>query len=287
MKINYISPLENKLTEKLDGIALMPKTLYFYGEWPELRLPSVAIVGARKNTSYGEKIAYEAAYELAKRGVVVVSGLAYGIDSIAHRAALDAGGLTVAVLGTPIDQIYPRAHCGLAEKIVQSGGVVMSELASGMEYHPKVSFLERNRLISGLSDVVLIVEAAERSGTLNTAAHALNQGREVFAVPGDITRINSAGCHRLIAQGATPYTRPEDILERLFPAKGGRRRIVELGGDNAEETAILQLLQSGVDDGEAMIRKLKLPVASFNQALTMLELKGRVRALGGNKWMLR
>ena len=143
-------------------------------------------MGTRKSTKYGSEIAYRLAYEVAKRGAIVVSGLAYGIDSVAHRGALDAGGITVAVLGTPIDKIYPRAHLGLAEKIIETGGVVMSELAPGAKFYPKVSFLERNRLISGLADVVVIPEAAERSGSLNTAAHALEQGREVFAAPGDI-----------------------------------------------------------------------------------------------------
>ena len=210
-KNNEIRPQEADFTEVLSSIAVVPKMLYFYGKLPENRLKygtkrtferpkTLAIVGTRKPTKYGEEMAYKIAFEAARRGAVVVSGLAYGIDSIAHRAALEAGGVTVAVLGTPIDQIYPRAHVGLAEKIVEAGGVVMSELAPGAKFYPKVSFLERNRLISGLADVVVIPEAAERSGSLKTAAHALEQGREVFAVPADITRPLSMGCNRLIRQ---------------------------------------------------------------------------------------
>ena len=193
LKNNEIVPQEADFTEVLESIAVTPKRLYFYGKLPEKRLKpgakrtyerpkTVAIVGTRRPTKYGEEIAYKLALEVAKRGGVVVSGLAYGIDGIAARGALDGGGATVAVLGTPIDQIYPRAHTGLAARIVENGGCVMSEVpagtqlgeeyVTGVKYHPKTCFLERNRIIAGLADVVVIPEAAERSGSLNTAAGA-------------------------------------------------------------------------------------------------------------------
>ncbi len=299
-KINRILPQEADFTEVLESIAVKPKMLYFYGKMPENRLKSgckraterpktIAIVGSRKPTKYGENIAYKLAYEAAKRGAVVVSGLAFGIDSVAHRAALDAGGVTVAVLGTPINQVYPKTHLGLAEKIIASGGCVMSELAPGAEFYPKTSFLERNRLISGLADAVVIPEAAERSGSLNTAAHALEQGREVFAVPADITRPLSMGCNRLIRQGATPLLGINDVLGILFPPK----RKVKLHqdslplGDSPVETVILQLLAAGLQEGEQIIQRGSLVVAEFNQAMTMLEIKNRVVALGANRWMLK
>lgn len=312
---NEIAPREADFTEVLTSIALAPKMLYFYGKMPEnrgfgvdknngfggsgvdKRPPTVAIVGTRKPTKYGEMVAHELAYAVAKRGGVVVSGLAYGIDSIAHRGALEAGGVTVAVLGTPIDQIYPRAHQGLAEKIVETGGCVMSELppgaVHGRDYHAKTCFLRRNRLISGLSDVVVIPEAAERSGSLNTAAHALEQGREIFVVPGDITRPMSKGCNRLICQGATPYLGVEDVLEVLFPGAKGRAGSAFDGsgeasrGDTEAETAILRALLAGMRDGEEILAQTGLEVTEFSQAMTMLEIKGQVRALGMNKWMLR
>lgn len=223
-KNNVIRPQEADFTEVLASIALVPKMLYFYGKMPEKRPKSVAIVGTRKFTHYGESVAYRLAYTLAKCGVVVVSGLAYGIDSIAHRGALDGGGVTVAVLGTPIDEIYPKEHLGLAREIVQSGGVVMSELDRGEIYYPKTCFLKRNRLIAGLADVVVVVEAAERSGSLNTAAHALEQGKEVFAVPGDVTRPMSRGCNQLIADGANVYMGAESVLEVLFPQARRRQK---------------------------------------------------------------
>ena len=197
-KINQISPLEHDFTEVLNTIALTPKTLYFRGKIPENmskeRPKTVAIVGSRHNTRYGEEVAYHLAYELARRGVIVVSGLAYGIDSIGHRGCLDAGGTTVAILGTSIDNIYPKKHLSLAREIVEKNGAIISEYAPGDNPITKYSFLERNRLISGLSDVVVVVEAAEKSGSLNTATHALAQGKEVFAVPGNITSPYSFFC---------------------------------------------------------------------------------------------
>lgn len=296
LKNNEIRPQEADFTEVLCHIAVVPKMLYFYGKMPEKRLKSVAIVGTRKPTAYGREIAYDLAYKAAEKGAVVVSGLAFGIDSVAHRAALDAGGITVAVLGTAIDQIYPAAHRGLAEEIIEKGGVVLSEVAPGVRFRwqneAKKCFLERNRLIAGLSDVVVIPEAAERSGSLNTAMHALDQGREIFAVPGDIARPMSRGCNRLIAKGgAMPYLGPEDVLGALFPASRGRKgcRAVQMAlmGDNEAETAILGLIAGGMVDGEEILTASGLAVSEFGQQMTLLEVKGRVRALGANRWALK
>ena len=289
-KINHFSPLERDFTEKLASIALTPKTLYFRGKIPENVSKTVAIVGSRHNTRYGEEVAYKLAYELGRRGVVVVSGLAYGIDSIGHRGCLDAGGVTVAVLGTPIDEIYPREHSSLAREIVEKNGAIISEYAPGTKVYPKVSFLERNRIISGLSDIVVVVEAAERSGSLNTATHALEQGKEVFAVPGNITSPYSQGCNKLIAQGATPYTEPDDILRLLFPEefvkKHQNAKKQGLIGDNDVETAILTALSEGLRSGEDIMKAKKLPPEVFNQSITLLEIKGRIVSLGLNHWGL-
>lgn len=296
---NEIVPQEADFTEVLESIAVTPKRLYFYGKMPENRVlmgkkkkperpKTVAIVGTRKPTEYGANIARKLAYECAKRGAVVVSGLAYGIDSIAHRGALEAGGITVAVLGTPIDYIYPRSHVGLAEEIVRTGGAVMSELPPGAEFQPKTCFLQRNRLISGLADVVIIPEAAEQSGSLNTAAHALEQGKEVFSVPGDITRPMSAGCNKLLRQGANPYLEVNDVLDLLFPPRCKRPVQVQLLiGDNPAETAILQAISRGIEGGEEILAETGMVVSEFNQNITMLELKGRIMALGCNKYTIK
>lgn len=319
-KINRISPQEHEFTEVLSDIALVPKMLYYYGKLPEIgspsavsaghreaagavggveaagqagavgkrRVPTVAIVGTRKNTKYGEEVAFKAAEEVAKRGGVVVSGMAMGIDGVAHRGALAAGGKTVAVLGTAIDDIYPQRHYRLAEEIIRTGGAVMSEYAPGVKTY-RGSFLERNRLIAGLADVVLIVEANERSGSLNTAMHAVEQGREVFAVPGDIMRPLSMGCNRLIAQGAQVYTGVEDILRVLFPGEFVKKRKGRKAapiGETPEETAILALLFTGVTDGDEIVDKTGIEVAKFNQVMTLMEIRGQVRALGANQWSL-
>lgn len=297
-KINQIPPLEHNFTEVLEAIALMPKTLYFRGKLPENvskngkqgRPKTVAIVGSRHNTKYGEEITYRLAYELGKRDVVVVSGLAFGIDTIAHRGCLDAGGITVAVLGTAINDIYPKAHTSVARQIVTQGGAIISEYAPDTKPFPKTSFLERNRLISGLSDIVVVVEAAERSGSLNTATHAINQGKTVFAVPGNITNPYSQGCNKLIKQGAIPYIEPDDILRELFPEDylKKRRKLHQqsLIGDTDVETKILQALAAGCRSGEEIMAHSLLPPEVYNEAITLLEIKSRVRSLGGNHWSL-
>ena len=286
-KINQIPPLEAKYTEVLGTIAVMPKMLYYYGKIPQNRIKTVAIVGSRHNTRYGEEVAYQLGYTLAKHGVIVISGLAYGIDSIGHQAALDAGGTTIAVLGTPINEIYPRNHRKLAAEIIETGGAIISEYAPGTKVYPKTSFLERNRIISGLSDIVVVVEAAERSGSLNTATHALEQGKEVFAVPGNITSPYSQGCNKLIRQGAFPYTEPDDILRELFPEEFlARKKKCHLKGDTDVETLILNSLASGLRSGEEIMVSTKLPPEVFNQSVTLLEIKGRIRALGANAWAL-
>lgn len=274
--------------EILKHIPDPPQQIFTRGQLPSEhpRPKTVAIVGSRRNTSYGEMVAQKLAAELTKTGVIIVSGLAFGVDSIAHRACLDAGGRTIAVLGTSIDRIYPVAHRALAHRIMQNGAII-SEYAAGERTHPKASFLVRNRIISGLSDAVVVVEAAERSGTLSTAAHALNQGREVFAVPGDITRSNSVGCNHLIEQGARVYTGPEDVLNFLFPQKTRSRKKPQLPlGDNETENKIITLLAQGVIDGDTLINELVLSVSEFNQTITILELKGVVRAQGFNRWSL-
>lgn len=293
-KNNEIRPQEADFTEVLGNIALVPNMLYFYGKIPQNRPKTVAIVGTRKPSEYGRKIAYDLAFEAAKRGAIVVSGLAYGIDSIAHQGALAAGGVTIAVLGTAIDYIYPRRHFSLAEEIVQRGGAIISEVAPGVEFDSgrevQTCFLRRNRIISGLSDAVVIVEAAERSGSLNTAAHALEQGREVFAVPGDITRPTSVGCNKLLASGgAQVYTRMDDVLGYLFPPPRRRHKKlaqVSLIGDSEAETAILGALNGGVTDGDELLKESGLSASEFNCNITLLEIKGRVVAMGLNRWVL-
>lgn len=255
------------------------------GNLPEKRLPSVAIVGSRKPTSYGREVTERIAGELAAQGIVIVSGLALGVDGIAHQATLDAGGTTIAILANGLPDISPSSHRALAEAIVTSGGAIVSEYEPGTSVR-SYQFLARNRIVSGLSDAVLITEAAARSGTLNTAMHALEQGKELFVVPGNITSPMSAGCNYLLKQGARVATCADDIIEIIAPELIRPQTTLALGA-NPEETAILKLLGQGIRDGDELQRSSGLDANTFASTLTMLEINGSIRALGANQWALR
>lgn len=285
MKINSILPEKHQFLQIISTIAHVPERLYILGALPETRVPTVAIVGSRKPTSYGKEVTYQLAYELAKKGVVIISGLAYGVDAIAHRAALDAGGTTIAILANGLDTIYPSAHAGLAKQILAQGGAIISE------YEPAVGardfqFLARNRIVSGLADAVIVTEAAARSGTLATINHALDQNKEVFAVPGNITSPLSVGCNNVIKQGAHPITSANDLLEIIAPHLLEPQTTLALGS-NPQEITIIKLLQQGVRAGEQLQQQSGIPAAEFSQTLSMLEINGDIRPLGGNRWTLR
>lgn len=285
MKINTISPQEQKFTQIISNIVNYPKRLYFIGKLPEVRKPTVAIVGSRKPTSYGKEVSFKLAYDLAKRGFVVISGLAIGVDSIAHKAVLDAGGITIAVLANGVDTIYPASNRGLANDILRNGGAIISEYEPGTSARD-FQFLERNRIVSGLSDAVIVTEAAARSGTLSTVAHALDQNREIFVVPGNITSPLSAGCNNLIKQGAHPITDADDVLEIIAPELLRPQSILPLGSTQLE-SKIIKLLQTGIRDGDELQAESGADISEFSQTLTMMEINGLVRALGGNQWTLR
>jgi DNA processing protein len=284
MKINSISPDEHSFFQSIDSIASKPKILYFVGRLPTDRAPVVAIVGTRKPTSYGKEVTFNLAYKLAQKGVVIVSGLAFGIDSVAHKAALQAGGTTVAVLANGLDSIYPATHRKLAEDIVKSGGALVSEYPPGTLARD-FQFLARNRIVSGLSNAVIVTEAASRSGTLATVAHALDQNREVFAVPGAITSPLSAGPNRLIQQGAYPVTNVDDILQVIAPDLLQPQTSLNLGS-TAAEILIIDLIRSGVREGNALQQASKLKASEYAQTITMLEIQGLIRGMGGNRWTL-
>lgn len=287
MKINHISPEENNFTKILTSIPKQPQALYYSGILPQERQKSVAIVGTRKPTAYGKEVAATLARDLAQRGIVVVSGLALGIDAIAHKAALDASGTTLAVMGNGLHKIYPHTNRALGERIIHEGGAILTEYEEGIEPLPH-HFLSRNRLVSGLADAVVIVEAAKRSGTLNTAMHALEQGREVFAVPGNITSPLSAGCNALLLQGATPATCVDDIMNVIAPehsAKSSAQKALPLATTTLE-VRIIELLEQGVRDGEALQKQSGAAAGDFAGALTMLEINGVIASLGMNQWRL-
>lgn len=242
--------------------------------------PRVAIVGSRKISAYGRTVTARLAGELAKQGVVIVSGLAYGVDSVAHRAALEAGGLTIAVLPSSLEAIYPAAHRNLARQIVEQGGALLSEYSDiGPVW--KNQFIERNRIVSGIADALLITEAAINSGTMHTARFALEQGKEVLAVPGNITSQTSEGTNNLLKTGATPVTSVQDVLNAL-----GLKPLVKkvVKGGNPSEQLILDLLGTDIADGSDLLARSDLQAGEFSSAMVMLEITGKIRAVGNNHW---
>lgn len=280
--INKITTDEAIFLQITEGIADFPKSLWCIGKLPDSRLPTVAIVGTRKPTTYGKEVTYRLSYELASRGVVIVSGLAFGIDGIAHQAALDAGGITLAVLPTSVDKIYPASHRSLAKHIVESGGALLSEYDPGATTY-KGNFIARNRIVTAISDGLLITEAAERSGTLSTANFALCQGKSVMVVPGNITSPMSAGCNRLLKVGAAPIVEINDILHELGWTDAARQTALPLA-HSPQEQKILQLIAEGIRDGQELQIKSRLAPAVFSQTLTLMEINGVIRALGANQW---
>lgn len=245
------------------------------GEAELLRRPAVAIVGARACSSYGAQVARLLGRELASAGLVVLSGLARGVDGEAHRGALEAGGLTVAIFGCGIDRDYPAAHGQLAERMCERG-LLASEYAPGVEPAPW-RFPARNRIVAGLAAATVIVEARERSGALITADFALETGREVFAVPGEITSSLSAGTNALLRLGATPLTSAADVLEALGIAPAAPTP-VQLGEHAA---AVLTELAKEPVGADRLIRDTGLDASTIATALAELELAGAVAEADG------
>lgn len=288
MKINNV--LKTKLSQASYPKALKqlydaPKLLYIHGEpLDDLEdKPVLAVVGSRKVSSYGRSITRSLVNSLASKGVVIVSGLAFGVDSIAHEAALEAGARTIAVLPAGLDRIYPSSHTNLAQRIVASGGTLLTEYPPETE-PMKFNFVARNRLIAGLADGVLLTEAAQRSGSLHTARFASEQGKTVLAVPGNITSPTSSGTNSLIKVGAMVVTSPSDIMNAMDWYDTQPAAINT--SYTPEEQSILNLIREGVSDGVLLLERSSLEPAAFNQALTMLEINGQILSLGNNTWRL-
>ncbi len=288
--ISNKSILKHKLDgitgERLSRLHDCPAELFYRGTDTNLLLsgPSVAIVGSRKMSAYGRTVTEKLALELANAGVVIVSGLALGVDSAAHRMAVQASTPTIAVLAGGLENIHPTTHLDLARSIVAGGGSLVSEYPEGM---PAMAhqFVARNRIIAALADCVVVTEAAIGSGSLHTAAFALDLGKPVLAVPGPINSSLSAGTNQLIKTGAAMVTGVDDILDALHLTKKDKQQ--SLFGSNTAETAVLTALSQGNADGSALQTASKLDSTVFAQTLTMLEINGKIRSLGGNMWSLR
>lgn len=246
----------------------------------------VAIVGTRKYTPYGKTVTYQLASELARAGVVIVSGLALGIDGIAHRAALDAGGKTVAVLANGLDKIYPHSHRNLALEILAKGGALISEYEPGTPPLP-FRFPERNRIVVGLSQGVIVTESSAEGGSMITAAIAKDENRVVMAVPGDIHRETSAGPNNLIRTGAAAITSSEHVYEALGIAPELIPSAEIYSARSPHEVAVLKHLANGINSTEQLIEATGLTAPEFSSVISLMEITGKVRNLGAGIWAAR
>ena len=306
LKRNEINPAKEMQKVEKEGISVLtladkeypkllkeiynpPALLYYRGKLlPEQDEFSIAVVGTRKFSNYGKQTTSQITRGLTNAGMVIVSGLALGVDALAHEACLEAGGRTIAVLGSGLDtqSIYPSYNRYLVEKIVASGGLVLSEFPIGTQ-PLRFNFPQRNRIVSGLSKGVLVIEAPEDSGALLTAQNALDQNREVFAVPGSIYNENSIGPNNLIKLGAKMVTKAEDVLETLD--LGLIKEFVEtkkIIPDSEEEALILEFLSHEPIHADELVRQTKLDTSQINSTLTLMEMKGRVKNLGGMMYVI-
>lgn len=277
--ISVITPASDSYPEKLKNISSPPSALFCKGDISLLKEISIAIVGSRSPSNYGRIVTDEFAGELAKNGIVVVSGLAYGVDSIAHKKALEVGGKTIAVLGSGFNHIYPAEHTSLAEEIAKKG-LLISEYCPSFQA-TRYSFVERNRIIAGLCNGVLITEAGIKSGTRSTKDFALDFGRDVFAVPGSIKSEKSELPNLLISCGhAKCVLGAKDILEEYKITSKPKVKVVK--NTSSQEDIILDLLANGEKDVTFLQENSGFDTKNLNTYLTLLEIRGLIKKLPGN-----
>ena len=286
-EIKTINIQDKNYPKLLKKIKNAPEVIYYRGELNPSE-QCFAIVGTRMFSPYGKQVALEMAGDLAEAGLTIVSGLAPGIDTFCHTATVERRKRTIAVLGTGVDEksIYPQSNLKLAQRILETGGCLISEYPPGTR-GTQFTFPQRNRIISGLSLGILVVEAKQKSGALITAHYAFEQNRKVFAIPGPIHSLNSKGCHYLIKRGAKLVESANDILKDLNLPAG--RQVYQKGiiGETEEENLILNVLKEEVLDIDKIIEKTKLSAAKVASTLAILEIKGKVRNLGGNTFALK
>lgn len=273
---------DDKYPDKLRNIDDPPFFLFCKGDESLLNEKGIAIIGTRMPSTYGKIITEKFARELAEAGLVIISGLAYGVDSISHRQALDAKGKTIAVLGGGFDKIYPSEHTNLAKEI-EENGLLISEYSPDFSA-TKYTFPQRNRIVAGLSNGVLITEAGEKSGTIITKDYALDNGIDVYAIPGNITSSKSDGTNNIIAhsQGMCVLS-PKDILDNLGISFSKKKNVNQL---SLEESLILEILEDGEKTVDFLCEKTKLNINKLNSLLVALEIKGVVRKSVGGGYVL-
>lgn len=275
---------------KLKKIKCAPKKLYYKGDIGIFNnITFLAVVGSRKATNYGKQVLNYFLPEVAKQDVTIVSGLAYGIDVAAHKITLENGGKAIAVLAGGLDQIYPSEHKNFAEEIINKGGILISEHPPGTPYL-RQHFPARNRIISGLSDAVLVVEAKEKSGALITADFAFSQGRKVLAVPGNIFSEQSRGVNGIFKKGAYPVQKPEDFFETLFGSKrckkdfksSSKKIIIDGVNLTSDEKGILKYISySNAVSVDFVIRKTGFSAAKTISIITQMEINGLIEKSDG------
>jgi len=281
--IQFVRCFDDDYPVKLREICSKPYALFVKGALPGEGEPSVAIVGSRECSEYGRLMAEYFGDRLAGRGISVISGMAYGIDGIAQMASIDAGGKSYAVLGCGVDVVYPRSNARLYERLASGCGGIISEYAPGTPAIGK-NFPPRNRIISGLSDLLLVIEAKARSGTLITADMAMDQGRDVGAVPGRITDPLSVGCINLIKTGAFPILSVEDIVERIGMGTMGKAKeepaddfLIKMSEDEKVIWALLDFYPKGCDE---LVLGSGFDISKVLSVLTQMEIKGLVKNTG-------
>lgn len=278
---------DGQYPQSLMNIPDAPPLLFFRGSLGSVEERAVAIVGSRRETRYGREQAFSIARDLARQGVTIVSGLARGIDTAAHLGALEGGGRTIAILGSGIKRVYPAENAALAERIVANGGALISEFAPNAE-PIAYRFPVRNRLVSGLCQAVLLVEAREKSGTLITVGHALLQGREVFALPGPVDAPGSAVPHRMLREGARLATCAADILEDLgwSSVPVVEQTTLPLPDLTNDQRRLYDALSLEPMDFNGLMAVLNLPAQQLNVLLTTLEMEGLIQSLPGRVFKL-
>lgn len=284
-KIDFINHTNEKFPPKLLDIPDAPCCLYVKGTLPQEDLPSVAIIGARNCSNYGKEIALGYAKVLAENGIQIISGLARGIDSYGHEGALSVGGKTFGVLGCGVNVCYPRENYKLYTDMIEQGGVISEYPINTQPL--SMLFPERNRIISGLADIILVIEARERSGSLITTDMALEQGKDIFAVPGRVTDTLSGGCNRLISQGAAITNSPQDILEELGVKAKQNTKIAKKNNNLLERKE--NMVYSGLDlqpkSLDEIINNIDLEYSQIMMALVDLEIKGLIKETSKNYYV--
>ena len=270
--------------DRLRQITQSPFVLYIKGEIDTDDIWSVAIIGTRRYSAYGQQVAENLSHTLAHNGITIISGLARGIDGIAHKAALAAGGRTIAVLGSGLDKLYPPEHRDLANLISKQGALI-SDYPLGTPPDGS-NFPPRNRIISGLSKCIIVIEAGEKSGALITATYAAEQGKEVFSVPGKITSPMSRGTNLLIKQGAHPLLDPQDVLDMLNMTLVAEQRVIRKGlPEDPKEAVLYQTVGDEPLHVDEISSLVDMPIEEVTSTLALMELKGMVRKTFGMKYM--